>query len=157
MQRFRIKTLLIFHGTVVKRARQRAKLARPRRSRGSAAFGGAPGAERESFSLLGLSRDWLKFSVRFLSPTSAPEYTESWKLTPLICHGTAVKRARHAAKRHNPGEAGVGASEACRRARNVRVFQFLVYHGSVRNSEVFLLLPLLQRNEQLLLPPHDRQ
>jgi hypothetical protein len=43
-------TSLIFHAPAAKRARRRAKLARPRRSRGSAAFGGAPGAERESFS-----------------------------------------------------------------------------------------------------------
>jgi hypothetical protein len=27
--------------------------------------------------------------------------------TQLIFHDTAAKRARHAAKRHNPGEAGV--------------------------------------------------
>jgi hypothetical protein len=47
-----IFTLLIFHDTVSTRARRRAKPARPRRSRGSAACGGAPGAEREKFSLL---------------------------------------------------------------------------------------------------------
>jgi hypothetical protein len=40
-------TQLIFHDPAAKRARRRAKLARPRRSRGSADFVGAPGAERE--------------------------------------------------------------------------------------------------------------
>jgi hypothetical protein len=53
----KIFTLLVFHNPVAKRARRRAKLARPRRSRGSAAFGGAPGAAREKFSPLDLSRD----------------------------------------------------------------------------------------------------
>jgi hypothetical protein len=31
----------------------------------------------------------------------------------LIFHDPAAKRARHAAKRHHPGFAGVGASFAC--------------------------------------------
>jgi hypothetical protein len=66
---FRIKTRLIFHNPAPKRARRRAKLARPRQSRGSAAAGGAPGAERESFSPLDSSRDGLKFSIPLLSLT----------------------------------------------------------------------------------------
>jgi hypothetical protein len=41
----RCQTLLIFYNPVSTRARRRAKLAGPRRSRGGAAFGGAPGAE----------------------------------------------------------------------------------------------------------------
>jgi hypothetical protein len=33
--------------------------------------------------------------------------------TLLIFHNPVSTRARHAASRHHPGEAGVGASEAC--------------------------------------------
>jgi hypothetical protein len=63
-----IFTLLIFHNPVAKRARRRAKPAKPRRSRGNAACGGAPGAERAKLSLLNLSRDSQKFSIKPLPP-----------------------------------------------------------------------------------------
>jgi hypothetical protein len=53
-------TLLVYNNPVSTRARRRASLARPRLCRGSAAFGGAPGAEREKYSLLNLSRDMCK-------------------------------------------------------------------------------------------------
>jgi hypothetical protein len=105
--------LLIFHGSVATRARHAAKRYHPGEAGVGASFACAPGAERGSFEALDLAWGCVKLSVRFLSHASATEYTGIGIFTPLIFHGSVATRARHAAKRHHPGEAGVGASFAC--------------------------------------------
>jgi hypothetical protein len=57
VQRFRCQTLLIFHNPAAKRARHAAKRHHPGEAGVGASFACAPGAEREKFSLLNLSRN----------------------------------------------------------------------------------------------------
>jgi hypothetical protein len=45
-----------------------------------------------------------------------------------------------------PAKPGSAQASLARRARNVRNFHFLIYHGIMQNSKVPLLNPLLQRN-----------
>jgi hypothetical protein len=56
--------------------------------------------------------------------------------TLLIFHNPVTKRARHAAKRHNPGEAGATQAKLARRARSVRIFHRLISQGIVKNLEL---------------------
>jgi hypothetical protein len=49
--------------------------------------------------------------VPFLLLAPAPEYTGIITFTLPIFHNPVAKRARHAAKRHSPGEAGVGRAK----------------------------------------------
>jgi hypothetical protein len=55
---FGCATLLIFHNPVSTRARHAGEAGITPRSGVGAAFVGAPGAERESFSVFNLSQDW---------------------------------------------------------------------------------------------------
>jgi hypothetical protein len=57
-----------------------------------------------------------------------------------------AKRARHAAKRHHPGEAGVGASEACAPGAERKKFSPLIFYGIIQNSEVKIFHLLLVCN-----------
>jgi hypothetical protein len=84
-----------------------------------------------------------KLSVPLLSRVPAPEYNGSVKLTLLIFHNPVSTRARHAAKRHHPGEAGVAPPLAARRARNVENPHRLISHNIVKNPEVPLPPPAL--------------
>jgi hypothetical protein len=69
--------------------------------------------------------------------------------TLLICYGSGAKRARHAAASGKPREAGSAQSKIARRARNVKNFHCLIYHGIVVNLElqIFHLLLICNSSE----------
>jgi hypothetical protein len=57
--------------------------------------------------------------------------------TRLIFHNTVTERARRtAAGGARPANGAVAQAKLASRARNVKVFHGLIYHGIVRNSKV---------------------
>jgi hypothetical protein len=93
--------------------------------------------EREKFSSaeFSLSRfitGLLKIrKCKFRTSADLPQFRIE---TLLIFHNPGANRARHAAKRHHPGEAGVGASFACAPGAEREGFSLL---GFLRDCEKF--------------------
>jgi hypothetical protein len=75
-----------------------------------------------------------------LSRASATECTLIGIFTLLIFHNPVAKRARHAAKRHNPGEAGVWRLRR-RRARECEKFSLLNSSQTLKNSAFHFFFP----------------
>jgi hypothetical protein len=141
-------TLLIFHNPVSTRARHAACGGITPAKPGSAQASLARRARNlRNFHFLIYHGICCKSSVPFLHLASAPEYTGIVTFTLLGFHNPVSTRARHAAFGGiTPAKPGSAQAKLARRARNLRNFHFLIYHGIVIDQAFRFFNLLLRQN-----------